>query len=170
MLHFFAPETVELVHFDGTNLTFRSRRKRGQGKHKVRLMLAVANRLEKLDLPVAVQSFREVPGGTECSGAVELPAPSARTLQGLLRAVARAGADRRRSERTPARLRVCCARLPGGRAETIDISDHGMQLRVSGTVSPGTVLELTVVSERLLSVRGRVVWSAEDRLGVELVA
>jgi hypothetical protein len=170
MLHFFVPETVELVHFDGSNLTFRSRRRRRQGKHKVRLLLAVASRMEKLDLPVAVLSSREVPGGTECHGPVELSAPSARTLQNLLRAVARAGADRRRSERTPASLRVCCSRLPGGQAQTVDVSEHGMQLSVQGPVPPGTQLELTVITERLLSVRGRVVWSAEGRLGVELVA
>lgn len=170
MLHFFAPETVELVHFDGHNLTFRSRRRRRRGKHKVRLMLAVASRLEKLDLPVAVRSFREVPGGTECSGAIDLPAPSARTLQSLLQAVARAGVDRRRSERHPVNLRVRSARLPGGQAQTVDVSDHGMQLSVEGPVPPGTTLELTVLTENLLTVRGRVVWSAAGRIGVELAS
>lgn len=87
MLSLFAPETVELVHFDGHNLTFRSRRLRRQGSHKVRLLVAVANRMEKLDLPVSVKSARPVPGGTECSGPVELPGKAVKTLASFLKSV-----------------------------------------------------------------------------------
>lgn len=164
MLSLFAPETVELVHFDGHNLTFRSRRPRRQGPHKVRLLLAVADRLEKLDLPVCVKSARQVPGGTECTGPVELPGEAVRTLASFLQSAV----DRRRSERFPARVHVRGFRLPGGSAETVDISEHGMQLAVKGPLAPGTTLDLTLISKGLISVQGRVVWASGQRVGVEI--
>ena len=172
MLHWFAPETVELIHYDGQNLTFRSRRKRKHGRQKVRLLLAVASRLEKLDLPVAVESARPVEGGTECSGLVEIPPSSARSLDGLLRAVKRAGADRRRSPRKPVNLHVRSRQLAGFSGRTVDVSQHGLQLAVAGPVAPGSLIEVALDLQPELALAGQVAWSRQTaggwRLGLEL--
>lgn len=111
---------------------------------------------------------REVPGGYLYTGLVaegwqEL-APGARELapeeQGFLRA----------GDRVPYSARVLSRDLPNYRAVTVDFSPGGLQLETEGPVEVGSLVQITLdggYETPGLTVKARVAWSSDRRVGLE---
>jgi len=168
VLGLFGPEVVEYVELRHKTLTFRSKKIKKTGTHKVRFLLLINGKKEKLDLQVNVTSVRPADGGGQvCSGDLPVPEATLPTLEGLFAHAPRANLGRaaRRSERHRLSLRVLSNDLPGFRGVTVDISLHGAQMVIAGALAVGKPLRLTIETDTSqiprLEINGVVVWCRE---------
>lgn len=169
MFGLFGPDKVEFVDISDTTLTYRSRKKKHQSGHvsKIALQLELEGAAQTIKMEVVVDSSRQLQDKSflvisHLIGDHDAISQLCSVLEGAPRPDL--GRLARRSERIPVGIRVLSQQLPGFRGVTVDISNHGAQIKCEGMLETGAVMDVTFELELnecpKLTLRGVVVWCA----------
>lgn len=171
MFGLFGPEKVEFLDISDTTLTYRSKRKKNTPGNvsKINLQAYVGDGMQSLKMEVVIDSVRQLPDKSFLVVSQILAKPEEATqLITILDSAPRPdiGKLARRSERIPISLRCLSQQLPGFRAVTIDISNHGAQLQTEQLLEVGSIMDITFELELSelpqITLRAVAVWSAAE--------
>ncbi len=131
------------------------------------LLVPVEGKVEKINVEIIVDACRPLPkeqGGSVVSGRLLVDEAQLSNLTSILRFVEPVDLGRaaRRSRRVEKSLRVLSQEIPGFRGVTVDVSLHGLQLKIEGPMEAGQYLNIQLELEKpdlpQLTLQGVVVW------------
>lgn len=169
MFGLFGSNKVQFVGLKGAMLSVRSAKKSHKlGKtQKFVLLVPVDGKVEKINVEMIVDACRPLPseqGGSVVSGRLLVDEAQLGSLTSILTHVEPVDLGRaaRRSRRVEKSLRVLSQEIPGFRGVTVDVSLHGLQLKLEGSMEAGQYLNIQLELEKpdlpQLTLQGVVVW------------